>query len=298
MRLPFDSFDIVAAPKLFVDVQHGLCNRLRALVSAAAVAARTGRQLVVIWVPDHHCEARLHDLLSYDGLVIEDRAVAELVQRGCARVYNYIEIEPGAKFQEPILPDPAQYAGGDIYVRSAYTLNSPHRSDADEQRVLRHLQPAAAVLGLMRQVPYPSQVAVHIRMATGAAYDHLSFEAPYNWPEHRHQELAEWRGKSHVSHFVARLDQLVAEGRAQSIFVATDLESTYALLADRYGDRLRWLKRSCYDRSARQIQYALADLLLLTAAPLFLGSTWSSFSDVAQRLARPGRRFERSGQDF
>lgn len=289
---------LTGRPKLFIDVQHGLCNRLRALASAAVIAARTKRQLVVVWVPDHHCEARIGDVLSYGGLVVEDRAMALGLQARCARVYNYIEIEPGAHFQEPVLAPGDDWPGGDVYVRSAYTLNSPHRSDADEQYVLRGLIPAAPVLALVEQVSRPFAVAAHIRMATGQAYDHLSFESPANWPENRHQELTEWRNKSHVSHFITRLDQLIKAGQADSIFVAADLEQTYALLADRYGTRVRFLKRNLYDRSPLQIQYAFADLLLLTAAPLFLASTWSSFSDVAQRLAKPGRRVERSGWDF
>lgn len=295
---PFAGGPAPDRPRLFVDVQHGLCNRLRALVSGAAIAARTGRQLVVIWVPDHHCEARIGDVLRYPGMVIEERDTAWRIQARSARVYNYLEIEPGSRFQEPILTEGDDWPGADVYVRSAYTLNSPHRTDADEQYFLRRLVPSLPVLELVDQVPHPSSVAVHIRMATGQDYDHLSFESPQNWPENRHQELTEWRAKSHVSHFIARLDQLVEAGQADSIFVATDLEQTYALLTERYGARLRFLKRDRFDRSARQIQYAFADLLLLTAAPLFLGSTWSSFSDVAQRLARPGRRFERSGHEF
>ncbi len=95
-----------------------------------------------------------------------------------------------------------------------------------------------------------------------------------------------------------RLDQLIAAGRAETIFLAADLPETYAQFAERYGDRLAWLPRDQFDRSARQLQYALADLLLLTAADLLLASTWSSFSEVAQRLARPGRPINHSGRDF
>ena len=73
---PFAGGPAPDRPRLFVDVQHGLCNRLRALVSGAAIAARTGRQLVVIWVPDHHCEARIGDVLRYPGMVIEERDTA------------------------------------------------------------------------------------------------------------------------------------------------------------------------------------------------------------------------------
>lgn len=289
---------ITRQPCLFVDVQHGLSNRLRAMASAAGIAARTGRQLVVVWRPDHHCQARIGDLLSYDGPVAEDEPSAQAFRAGAAEIYNYMEIEEGAAFQAPILPEGADHPGRDIYVRSAYVLNSRYRDPAFERRFLRALRPVPQVLELVNRVPRPSAVAAHIRMATGAAYDHLSFEGPQNWPAERHAELTEWRSKSHVSRFIERLDTLVAAGQADTIFVAADLPETYEALTDRYGARLRYLRRDLYDRSPRQVQYALADLLLLTAAPRYLASTWSAFSDLARLLGRSGRIIEQSGRDF
>ncbi len=283
-------------PRLFVDVQHGLCNRLRTMASGASIAARTGRDLVVIWRPDHHCAARIGDLLDYDGAVIEDD-VADLCRRFSGRVYNYMEIEPGAVFDDPILAD-AEDPGDDVYIRSAYTLNSPHCDFEAEQRFLRQLVPAAPVRALLEQVPYPSAVGVHIRTATGPQFDHLRHEAPENWPEARHRELLYWRERSQPEAFEARLDQLIEAGQADQIFIASDLAETYARMAARYGARVVCLERQLFDRSARQLQYAMADLLLLTYADRLLASTWSSFSDMAQRLAWRGRPFEQSGKDF
>lgn len=280
--------------RLYIDVQHGLCNRLRALVSAAAIAHRTGRQLFVIWVPDHHCEARLSDLLHYSGPVIEDAYTAELLRARSDQVYNYMEVEEGAQFQQSIEPLPGQ----DIYIRSAYTLTSPHSDIVLEQSVLRNLRPADAVLNLIGTVEHPSDVAVHVRMSTGEGYDHLSYEAPENWPANRHAELTEWRRKSHVDRFIARLDGLVAQGRADRIFVAADLPDTYAQLESRYAGRVRRLERDLFDRSAQQLVFAMADLLLLTSAPILLASTWSSFSDLAVRMGSAKREILRSGIDF
>lgn len=286
-------------PRLFADVQHGLCNRLRVMASCAAVAAATGRELVVIWVPDHHCAARLDELIAYDGPVIEDAGIAALCRRFSAHVYNYLEIEPGAVWAAPVLPDEPPGAGqGDVYIRSADTLRGPHRTLAAEQRFLRALVPTDPVRALVDGVRHPNAVALHVRMATGPGYDHLAHESPANWPEARHRELTEWRRKSHADAFAARLDALIREGRADTVFLAADLAQTYDRFEARYGDRVAMLRRDLFDRSSRQLQYALADLILLTSAELFLASTWSSFSDVAQRLARPGRRMERSGQDF
>ncbi|MCC5969244.1 MAG: hypothetical protein JJU15_04795 [Pararhodobacter sp.] len=284
-------------PCLFIDVQHGLCNRLRAMASAASLAQATDRELVVIWRPDHHCEARIGDLLHYNGPVIETDA-ADLFRARSGLVYNYMEIEPGAQFNAPVLAGAEGEARTDAYIRSAYPLHSPHKNYNAEQAFLRGLRPADAVLDIIGGFSPPFDVSVHIRMATGAAVEHLSFESADNWPEHRHRELAEWRQKSNRAVFIRRLDTLIAEGAADSIFLAADLPETYTELAERYGPRLTWLERDLYDRSPRQLQYALADLLLLSAGRRFLGSPWSSFSDVAQRLARYTRPNETSSIDF
>lgn len=280
--------------RLFIDVQHGLGNRLRALVCASVIAQRTGRDLVVIWRPDDHCQARLGDLFLHDFVLIED-AVADVFRKSAARVYNYMEIEPGSCFNEPVLPHTVE---GDIYIRSAYPLVSPHADFAAESLVLRSLRPVKAVLDLVDRVAGTADVAVHIRMATGPAFDHLSFESPQNWPAHRHAELTEWRKKSDISRFVTRLDQLVAQGQADRIFAAADLPASYAALRDRYGSRVAYLARDLYDRSALQAQYALADLILLASARYFLGSNWSSFSDIAQRIAGEKRPAQFSGLHF
>ncbi len=286
----------LSRPWLIIAVQHGLANRLRALASAAVIAARTDRHLVVLWQPDAHCDCRLTDLLDYPGAVIED-ACDGAIRAQADLAFSYMEIDPDNCFGLPLLADPGQ-ASASVYIRSAYSLISPHTDFAAEQRFLKRLTPTRPVRDLVASVRHPNQVAAHIRMASGAGFDHLPYEAPGNWPDARHAELQSWRAKSHARHFVARIDTLIAEGACDSLFLAADLPDTYSRFAERFGDRVVWLERTQFDRSARQLQYALADLLLLTAANRFLASTWSSFSDVAQRLARPGRRIEQSGRDF
>lgn len=284
----------IIRPRLFIDAQHGLANRLRTIASAASIAQRAEHDLYVVWRRDIHCGARMRDLFDYPGPLIED-STADLCRTGAAQMFNDMEVEPGSRHGAQVYPD---RHGGDLYIRSAYTLRSPLRRFKDEQAFLHALRPSAPVRDLVAGVPAPSAVSAHIRMATGTDHDHRPEEAPDNWPEHRHREIAEWRGKSHSSRFVARIDALAAEGKADTIFLAADLPETYDLFADRYGPRLRVLRRSLFDRSEAQLQHALADLLLLTGTHRLLASTWSSFSDMAQRLMRPRRAIERSGLDF
>ena len=231
--LPTAPAHFVVRPYLFIDAQHGLGNRLRAIASAASIAYVTDRQLAVIWEPDHHCRAQLSDLIDFDEPVLPSgEGVRDLMRKRSLKTYNYMEVEPGALFEEPILADRA-ILPGDIYVRSAYSLKSPHSDPIIENRFLRSLRPAQAVCEMVAAVDHPSDVAMHIRMATGPAFNHLAHEAPSNWPPARHVELLDWRSKSHISQFVARLDQIIEERGKQSVFVAADLLETYSALSDR-----------------------------------------------------------------
>lgn len=295
--------------QLFIDARHGLGNRLRAVASAAAIAARTGRQLVIVWEPDAHCAARFTDLFRHDGPVTET-PFPRLFALAGGQLWNYMEVEPGARKDAPILADeaPAEPGGdaigpaaarrGDVYVRSAYPLVSPHADQAAQQAFLRGLQPVPEVADLVASVAAPHRVSAHVRMASGPGYEHLPWESPAGWTPAGHAELVAWRARSHARHFMARLDALVAEGAAGTIFLAADLPETYDAFRDRYGARLRCLPRAVHDRSIEQLRHALADMLLLGRAERFLGSTWSSFSDMACRLAPTPLQVEMSGRDF
>lgn len=285
-----------AAPtrlRLFIDAQHGLGNRLRAIASAAVIAGATGRELVIVWQPDAHCECRWSDLFVADTAVIETAFPQAAAQAGC-QIFNYMEIEPGACKDAPIL------AGGasDIYIRSAYPLVSPYHSWPLERQFLRGLIPVPEVADLVASVRHPNQVAAHVRMASGPGYEHLAYESPANWTAEGHAQLTEWRRRSHARYFIARIDALIAAGQAETLFLAADLPETYDLFARQYGQRLAVLPRRMFDRSARQLRYALADTILLGHATRFLGSSWSSMSDLARRLSRDIRLVEMSGRDF
>ena len=283
--------------RLFIDAQHGLGNRLRAIASAASIAEVTGHELVVVWQPDHHCEARFTDLFRYRGAVIET-AFPRVFARAGGEFYNYMEIEPGAAKDAPVLARDPRRGYGDVYVRSAYALVSPHSSATRARDFLQRLTPAAEVGDLVRSVRRPNRVSVHVRMAGGPAHEHLSYESPANWTARGHAEIAHWRARSHADRFTARIDALLAEGRADSIFLAADLPGTYDAFAERYGARLAWLPRDRFDRSAEQLRHALADMLLLGTAEHFLGSTWSTFSELALTLSPRILRAEFSGRDF
>jgi len=285
----------IARPRvrLFIDTQHGLGNRLRAIGSASAIAQATGRELVVVWAPDIHCEGRLRDLFDYDGAVIEgsftDRARAE-----GQTVLNYMEIEPESAKGAPLILD----EGRDAYVRSAYVIDHPASTWDSENTALRALRPGAHVRDLMAGVPDHRDIALHIRMEGTPGTDTNPYDRIENWTPEGHAAIHDWRGKSHYSRFMARLDTLLRDTPGARAFLAADLPDTYAAFAQTYGDRVAGLNRGLFDRSAEQLQYALADILLLARCRHLLGSNWSSFSEAAQRFSTEMKHRELAGVDF
>jgi glycosyltransferase involved in cell wall biosynthesis len=279
--------------KLYLDAQHGLGNRLRAMASGAVVAQQSDRELVVVWEPDHHCEARLTDLFEYDGAVIEKTFVPDAIQHGHV-VYNYMEIEENAQKDALIDLDNAN----DIYARTAYVLNSPLSNWTAENQYLQGLNPVKTVRDIIASVRTPNDLSAHVRMVGAPGSDTASYDCRENWTDDGHQQINLWREKSHFSHFLKRIDALIKEGKVDRIFLAADQPETYKEFIAAYGDRLAYLPRELYDRSSEQLRYALADAFLLSSSPLLLGSTWSSFSELAMRLSPQGMAVEMSGKDF
>ncbi|MEO9874429.1 MAG: glycosyltransferase [Anderseniella sp.] len=283
----------VPRAKLYIDAQHGLGNRLRAIASGAAIARSTERELVIIWEPDAHCECQFGDLFDYDGAVMA-RSFADMAAACRMDFVTYMELEANARKDKRI----HLRKGEDFYARTAYVLNSPESDYHVENDFLQRLKPVEAVRDLVSSVRSPNDVAVHVRMVGGDGFEHLPYEKPGNWKKSSHNKITRWRRKSHFSNFIARIDQLADEGRAERIFLAADKAEAYDEFRRRYGNRVACLPRKLYDRSTEQLIYALADALLLGRAPLLLGSNWSSFTELAQRLSDQKMHVETSGRDF
>lgn len=278
--------------KFYIDAQHGLGNRLRAIGSAAAIAQATGKQLVIVWEPDHHCECRFVDLFDYDGEVIEKSFVDKAREVG--DLFNYMEIEEGSEKDKPIKVSPTKYT----YARAAYTLVHEASHWEAENAFIKQLKPSKQVLDLIEQFNVDGYIAAHIRMEAGKGLDNNTYDSVENWTQEGHDQLHYWREKSHYSAFIKRIDQLIEEDRDLKLFIATDLQETYDIFQQYYGDRLVYLKRNVFDRSKEQIIFAMADVLLLSKCKKLLGSTWSSFSEAAMRLSDTYSEIEMSGRDF
>jgi GT2 family glycosyltransferase len=278
-------------PRLILDAQHGLGNRLRAWGSAAAIAQSTGRDLIVVWTPDHHCDCRAADLFEFSGDVVSNIAELDL---DIADRATYMEIESGAAKDAPLALNPDR----DFYIRSAYVLNHPASTWDSENAFLRALRPAKEVMEIVESVEAHGRLGVHVRFEGAQGTDTNSYDSAINWTAEEHVELLDWREKSHPERFIARIDALSSTQPDLKIFLAADQSAIYDLFRVRYPQRLSFIARPLYDRSLGQLRYALADALLLSRCSHLLGSTWSSFTELARRFSTTLEKVEMSGVDF
>lgn len=281
--------------RLIIEPGHGLGNRMRAIGSAAAIARATGRELIVNWRPDDHCEARLEDLFEADCAVTETDCMEDARARGDL-VLDNMETGDGAAKGALF----ALVPGRDAYLRSAYVITHPASHWVAENAALRAvLRPRADIRALAPAGPF--DIALHVRMEAAGG----SFDASHNWSAEGHEAILHWRGQSHYARFMTRLDALLArwEGAASPrLFLAADQDGARQALASRYGDSLAMRAHDgpdpgC-DRSAGALRAALAEMLALSESRHLLASHWSSFGEVALRLSQSIGAIERAGLDF
>jgi hypothetical protein len=279
---------------LIVRVEAGLGNRLRALASGFQYAHRTNSELQVAWIPDAHCEARFSDLFVWGGTVFETEGdLTSALESLRPKKFDW-SVEMGV-----LSALTARLWRGPLYIRSSKLfLMDSSESLPIVKRFLRSLNPQEKIVQLIDRVPGDFAVGLHVRQAGGPSYEHLPYEALENWGAKAHRRIANERSKTKSSIFALILDHLGSnsvDGQPISVFVAVDNRQTKYELIQTLGDRARFIPSSPEGRGVNQIQEALAEMYLLARADLLVGSTYSSFSDVAHLLALDRQKFVQVG---
>ncbi|MBT8550352.1 hypothetical protein G6731_00035 [Polynucleobacter paneuropaeus] len=276
-------------PKLYIDMVHGLGNRLRAFGSAASIAKKTDRELVAIWQPDDHCDCKMADIFECEFDVIEK----SFHQHAECLVFNYMENEGGIK-NKIIDQDHS-----DIYLRSAFVFNSPHTNWDSECKELRALRPTKEILEMIKSVEFSGSLGVHVRMQGADISQASSYDLPENnWSIEDHRLILENRNKSNYQRFLEEIDANWSHHLTKGIYLAADNESTYKAFKEKFGSKVIFFPRNKFDRSSEQIKSAYVDAYLLSKSQIILGSNWSSFSELAIRLSEEKVSIKYAGVDF
>ncbi|KAI0562243.1 hypothetical protein FGB62_63g017 [Gracilaria domingensis] len=300
----------VKTPRImFVHTQYGLGNRLRALGSAMAFARRTGRVLVLIWVPDQHLNCRFTDLfVASDEFVVSNSfspgeewpfALNKKKDRKMKDVkwYNFMRVN-GVKVtssEQPVLDDRQRH----IYVSTCYVIQSPVtpfiiRTTSSYWQVLRTLSPHVDVVRLVERFssyPLSNMIGIHIR-GKNIKTDISGINAT-DYSEESSRTTDYWRNLTKVDTFVEEMRKQTAD---QLFYVAADQKEVFAKLEHEFPSRIFYTPRHCDSRDRDCLPFALADILLLAKCLSLRGSYWSSFSELSTRIG--GARFLLAGIDF
>ena len=223
-------------PKLYIDAQHGLGNRMRSIASAAAIAKSEEYELVIIWEPDEHCNCHFHDLFEYSGPVIDSSF--RNINKDNIHFYNYMEIEGGRK-DEPIECNSLK----SIYVRSAFTLCHPSSEWDRENEFLQALTPIQKIRELVSSAKNNNDISVHIRMGEVNAGNAPSYEKnETNWSIDDQKLIDHWRSKSNCASFISKINLLAEKNPRLEFFLASDNQEAYDEMARVFGSRVNYLR--------------------------------------------------------
>jgi len=271
----------------YANVKNGLGNRLRAFASIYNLFKHLKKnhgewKLIVIWIPDIHCDARFIDLfkppddvtiisvlprLSNDCIILPSDMQAVT---SCSNVMNINmflrNIDECKSWQT-------------LYVQSSSIINSKYYSWNEDAKFLRNLRIRDLVTehihSISENFPIEEYIGVHVRLGQDLTCDDTA-----SWTTDKRESWNKWREASSADNFIKHM-KTYPEGT--KFFVASDSEEVFERMKKEFPLRILYLKRNVFDRSKEQMIYAMADVKLLSKTKLLLASNWSSFSELVRR---------------
>lgn len=293
------------ARQLYIQPKNGIGNRIRALCSALAIGRATGRDVVVIWLPDMHCMARWGDLFeSIKDVVIIDfmpalspniyyhkfPCISVPSTRGSVDGYYNYELEQDAYIDDTMPCD--------IYIESSCVLNNKHSTWSLQDKILRSLVPIESIQRRIDSFSYendiPDMIGVHIRM--GQPANGAPFEDTTTYCDEARLGIEKWRSSSDWRVFVGEMEKILRKSKTQRFLICCDRPDTIRIMKYIFGKTIATYDREVYDRSIEQVQSGLIDMILLSRTKFILGSNWSSFTEIAFRMS--GIVLKLAGVDF
>ena len=266
------------------------------MASAKLLADSSNREFTLVWVRDNHCEACYFDLFEDSSFKVFDDDPH--LTRKNLRVYNYmdkefLEIQGVKNIKDKYIN---HRINKDILVFSAYRLRHSYSNIVKESLIINNLKILPELKEKINSFGVSDMVGVHVRMEAGKGLDQASYDHPKNWSEEGRKLMYYWREKSHYKHFMKKMDEILEMNPNQMFFLCTDIKENYDAFISRYGEKICYVKRSLYNRSKEQIQSALIDMILLSRTKYILGSSWSSFTEIAASIGN--KNVLLSGRDF
>lgn len=268
---------------LYLRPLNGLCNRMRAIASAAALARAAGAPLTIIWVVNPDVGVRYQEIFQpadrYKIVNVHLRrslrdAVLLLlfcewenirgiptrwVTRWHFRNRIFAQVRPG-DFSDRRLEEIVRGAKRTL-ITSWWSFYG--EATLDFSMFALHQQQQEEVDEVSRTFAN-NTIGVHIRRTDNV--NAIRF--------------------SPTNAFVAAMKQCIADDRGTRFFLTTDCADTERVIKSVFGDRIVTRNRSISRTSAEGMRDAVVDLFLLSRTSRILGSYYSTFSETAASIGR------------
>lgn len=261
------SLDILREPSLVAVTgkRHGLGNRVRVVLGARSLARLEGRRFFYTWHTGREFGGRFDDLWEVD-----DTVVARLTTRVLARRY-------------PLRDEKLTWIDQKARLERVWQIKTPHALHLPDEA-----KPWEAELQAMNPVePIRARVheffEAHLR---GEPYIGVMVRAH---PNSHAVTLAE----SPVSWYLERMRQLRQRHPNIRFFVSADTAEAQAFVIDAIPGSFGLSEKGRYN-SRDGLRSSVADLYLLAGSAHVLAPHYSSFPELAQKLAGPGLALETS----
>jgi hypothetical protein len=258
-------------PTLTIVCYAGLCNRLMALVSGAALAEATNRHFRMIWPSTDACAATFDRLFSAPWNIVPDSDAGDALENG----YRAWRSGPPDLTAEPRV-DVSFLAGGTLLFPDVY----PHHARWMQEAMasIEMLAPHPALQGRIEEFAgrhfRSSTIGVHIRRGDFVR---------------RQPDVV-----ANTNLVIREIDRRLEQSPDATVFLCTDdggpdqvtgrrvHEGVREHLRRRYGPRVIWTTPRTLDRrDPIAIEDAVVDLWLLRRTSAIVGTSSSTFSLMA-----------------
>ena len=189
----------------------------------------------------------------------------------------------------------------DIYVISSSVLKSKFTDYQKEKSFLSKLIFSNRVNNLINSLNIDDNfVGVHIRY-DGIDWENLNLpsENISNWNSEAHELIKIHRNKSKPQDFERKMRDLIKNDINLKFFISAANKDSIYYMKNLFSDKVYFLDTpNINNRDKSNLEFALADMILLSKCKQLLGSGWSSFTECAVRFAKQKQKVEIVGDDF
>ena len=254
---PFFLLRASMSRRFYLELNHGLANRLTALVSCQVACDELGRELRIIWNVNRHCGCDFDDLFSNSLFVDPFRRVVDFNDDTTCRP-AFLSSRKSFLFTGQGIDRFDKCDRGAPFLNNLPFISGCRDSVAEEfSHRLNMLEPVPEVCALIPEIPENS-VGVHIRRT----------DLP-------------WQTRSTTDEFVDRMRQTLDCSPDVVFFLATDDAEVKAHISRKFGAKVLCVPNSGHRKSIEGVRVALAELIALSKTQRVLGTFNSSFSWLA-----------------